>query len=146
MTGPRRPFPTPAQMGARTLAQLARRPPVDLYRMVAHAPGLVEPFISMVLANFNVSLPAQLREAIVLPAALEQADPNGLCQAANGLGHRRLRETHRQRCAAEVLLACQFKEIADVGGREAHAQKLSRATLKACGCATLLAQRFLGPK
>lgn len=67
MSGPRIPFPKPSELNAGTQFQLARRPPVHLYRMVAHAPALLEPFMSMVLANFNqLSLPARLREAVIL--------------------------------------------------------------------------------
>lgn len=67
MTVPRIPFPDPAALDAGTLAQLARRPPIHLYRMVAHAPALLEPFLSLVVANFNrLSVPATVREAVIL--------------------------------------------------------------------------------
>lgn len=67
MTRPRIPYPALEELTPHARAQLARRPPVNLYRMVAHAPGLIEPFMSMVLANFNdLSLPTTLREAVIL--------------------------------------------------------------------------------
>ncbi len=67
MSGPRIPFPAAEALDAATLAQLARRPPVHLYRMVAHAPTLLEPFLSLVVANFNqLSIPPAVREAVIL--------------------------------------------------------------------------------
>lgn len=60
-------FPDPAALDAHVRAQLARRPPVDLYRMVAHAPTLLGPFLSLVVANFTgLSLPPAVREAVIL--------------------------------------------------------------------------------
>jgi alkylhydroperoxidase family enzyme len=67
MTGARIPFALPEALDEGARALLARRPPAYLYRMVAHAPTLLPPFMSLVLANFNqLSLPADLREAIIL--------------------------------------------------------------------------------
>jgi alkylhydroperoxidase family enzyme len=67
MSATRIPFPASGELSADVRAQLARRPPVYLYRMVAHAPTLLEPFMSLVLANFNtLSLSPRLREAIIL--------------------------------------------------------------------------------
>ena len=52
-------------------AQLAQRPPIHLYRMVAHAPGLLGPFMALGAAQFNTTvLPAACREALVLRVAL----------------------------------------------------------------------------
>lgn len=70
MTGPRIPLPELGELEPRVLGQLARRPPVHLYRMMARAPGLLEPFMSMVVANFTaLSLSPQLREAMILRVA-----------------------------------------------------------------------------
>lgn len=67
MTAPRIPFPVLDDLDAATRAQLARRPPAHLYRMVAHAPTLLEPFLSLVVANFGqLSLPPAVREAVIL--------------------------------------------------------------------------------
>lgn len=64
------PLPQVSDLPEAVQALLARRPPVHLYRMVAHAPALVEPFMTMVLANFNaLSLDAALREAVILRVA-----------------------------------------------------------------------------
>ena len=52
-------------------AQLAQRPPIHLYRMVAHAPGLLGPFMALGVAQFNTTvLPAACREALVLRVAM----------------------------------------------------------------------------
>lgn len=67
MSAQRLPFPEPQSLDAATLAQLARRPPAHLYRMVAHAPTLLEPFLSLVVANFSqLSLAPAVREAVIL--------------------------------------------------------------------------------
>ena len=67
MSKPRIPLPDLNELEPHILSQLARRPPVHLYRMVAYAPGLLEPFMSMVQANFNtLSLSPALREALIL--------------------------------------------------------------------------------
>jgi len=52
-------------------AQLAQRPPIHLYRMVAHAPGLLGPFMHLGAAQFNTTvLPPAYREALVLRVAM----------------------------------------------------------------------------
>lgn len=52
-------------------AQLAQRPPIHLYRMVAHAPGLLGPFMALGAAQFNTTvLPPACREALVLRVAM----------------------------------------------------------------------------
>jgi 4-carboxymuconolactone decarboxylase len=67
MTTQRIPFPDPQTLDAATLAQLARRPPAHLYRMVAHAPKLLEPFLSLVVANFGrLSISPAVRESVIL--------------------------------------------------------------------------------
>lgn len=67
MTHLRIPLPALESLDQHTRAQLARRPPVHVYRMAAHAPGLIEPFMSLVQANFHaLCLPAALREAVIL--------------------------------------------------------------------------------
>jgi alkylhydroperoxidase family enzyme len=67
MSQPRIPFPAAHELDAATLAQLARRPPAHLYRMVAHAPALLEPFLTLVVANFNrLTIPPAVREAVIL--------------------------------------------------------------------------------
>lgn len=64
------PLPTEETLGDAVRAQLARRPPIRLYRMVAHAPGLLSPFMSLVSANFAaLELPADLREVLILRVA-----------------------------------------------------------------------------
>jgi alkylhydroperoxidase family enzyme len=67
MSEPRIPLPKLNELEPNVLRQLERRPPVHLYRMMAYAPGLLEPFMSMVLANFNtLSLSPALRETLIL--------------------------------------------------------------------------------
>ena len=67
MSPTRLPLPADSELGAHARAQLARRPPVHLYRMVSHAPTLLEPFMSLVQANFQtLSLAPSLREAVIL--------------------------------------------------------------------------------
>ncbi|MGE0349201.1 carboxymuconolactone decarboxylase family protein [Hydrogenophaga sp.] len=67
MTQPRIPLPALSELDPHVIEQLERRPPVHLYRMMAYAPGLLEPFMSMVMANFDqLSLPPALREALIL--------------------------------------------------------------------------------
>ena len=64
------PFPGAHELDAATRAQLAKRPPASLYRMVAHAPALLEPFMSQVIANFSqLSIASPVREAVILRVA-----------------------------------------------------------------------------
>jgi AhpD family alkylhydroperoxidase len=65
------PLPEIDRLDERTRLQLARRPPLSLYRMVAHAPGLLAPFMTLVAANFaDLKLPARTREALILRVAM----------------------------------------------------------------------------
>ena len=74
MSGPRIPFPDAATLDAGTVAQLARRPPIDLYRMVSHSPPLLEPFLSLVVANFSrLAIPPAVREAVILRVGAHHA-------------------------------------------------------------------------
>lgn len=67
----RLPQPAAAALDDAVREQLARRPPIDLYRMVAHAPGLLAPFMALGAANFNATqVPPSLREALILRVAL----------------------------------------------------------------------------
>lgn len=73
MTQARIPLPADDSVDDHTRALLSRRPPVHLYRMVAHAPALLAPFMSMVLANFNeLSISPSIREAVILRVAAHQ--------------------------------------------------------------------------
>jgi alkylhydroperoxidase family enzyme len=63
-----------AALDASARARLAQRPPIHLYRMVAHAPGLLGPFMALGAAQFNTTvLPPACREALVLRVAMHHA-------------------------------------------------------------------------
>lgn len=65
------PLPADEALDAAVRAQLARRPPIHLYRMVAHAPGLLAPFMALGAANFGATqIPPALREALILRVAM----------------------------------------------------------------------------
>lgn len=67
---PRIPLPDDAALDDAVRAQLARRPPIGLYRMAAHAPGLLAPFMSLVAANFGaLQITPELREVLILRVA-----------------------------------------------------------------------------
>ena len=103
MSSTRFPFPAPGDLDEAARAQLARRPPVHLYRMVAHAPTLLEPFMSMVQANFTaLSLPPSLREAIILRVGSHH-------RSAYEIHHHRIkaREAGLSDACIEALLALQ---------------------------------------
>lgn len=66
----RLPLPAADALDNAVREQLARRPPIDLYLMVAHAPGLLAPFMALGAANFNATqVPPSLREALILRVA-----------------------------------------------------------------------------
>lgn len=58
-------------LGESARAQLGQRPPIHLYRMVAHAPGLLGPFMALGAAQFHTTaLVPACREALILRVAM----------------------------------------------------------------------------
>lgn len=107
MSGLRIPLPELSELDPQVLSQLERRPPVHLYRMMARAPGLLEPFMSMVVANFNaLSLSPALREAVILRV---------------GQHHRSVYEIHHHRIKAREagLTDRDIAALLDLGARPA---------------------------
>lgn len=87
----RLPLPADDALDDATRARLAQRPPIDLYRMVAHAPGLLAPFMALGAANFHATqLPPSLREALILRVAMH---------------HRSAYQIHHRRMAREAGLS-----------------------------------------
>jgi alkylhydroperoxidase family enzyme len=67
----RLPLATDDELSDATREQLLTRPPVHLYRMVAHAPTLLGPFMNLVRTNFTqLSLAHDLREIVILRVAM----------------------------------------------------------------------------
>ena len=95
------PLPAPETLDAAVRAQLARRPPIDLYRMVAHAPGLLAPFMALGAANFGATqVSPPLREALILRVAMHHRSAYEIHH------HRRMaREAGLSDAAIEALLA-----------------------------------------
>ena len=89
-------------------AQLAQRPPIHLYRMVAHAPGLLGPFMALGAAQFNTTvLPPACREALVLRVAMH---------------HRSAYEIHHhQRMALDAGLSAEAIEALLAGAKHSPA-------------------------
>jgi len=99
-------------------SHLAQRPPIHLYRMVAHAPGLLGPFMALGTAQFNTTvLPAACREALVLRVAMH---------------HRSAYEIHHhRRMALDAGLSSEAVEALLAGARHSLAWTLSLEDLAA---------------
>lgn len=103
---PRLPLPDLAQLDATVRAQLERRPPVHLYRLVAHAPTLLEPFMSLGAANFNtLQIAPRIREALILRVAMH---------------HRSAYEIHHHRRIAQTAGLSPEAIEAVLGGATTH--------------------------
>ena len=124
-----RPLPLPEldALDASVRAQLARRPPIDLYRMVAHAPGLLAPFMALGAANFGATqIPPPLREALILRVAMHHRSAYEIHH------HRRIaREAGLSEAAIDALLA---------GNRESQAWDAGIADAVALVDALVVAQ------
>ncbi len=66
---PRIPLPTDAELGPEQVAMLAKLPPLNVFRMVAGAPGAGRPFLQLGGAVLSGALDVRRREIAVLRVA-----------------------------------------------------------------------------